>query len=46
MKKLIIGIIFSIIAILALIGIPMLLLYIMLLVFLLSPEVKSRMGMN
>jgi hypothetical protein len=40
----ILGIIFSIIAILALIGIPLLLLFIMLLLFLLSPEVKSRMG--
>ena len=37
--------IFSIIAIIVLIGIPMLLLFIMLLLFLLSPEVKSRMGM-
>ena len=41
----IIGIIFSLLACLALIGIPMLLLYIMLLLFLLSPEVKSKMGM-
>ena len=41
----ILGIIFSIIAILALIGIPLLLLYIILLLFLLSPEVKSKMGM-
>ena len=41
----ILGIIFSIIAIIVLIGIPLLLLYIMLLVFLLSPEVKSKMGM-
>ena len=41
----ILGIIFSIIAIIVLIGIPLLLLFIMLLLFLLSPEVKSRMGM-
>ena len=41
----IIGIIVSLIACLALIGIPMLLLFIMLLIFLLSPEVKSKMGM-
>ncbi len=41
----ILGVIFGIIAALALIGIPMLLLMIMLLVFLLSPEVKQRMGM-
>lgn len=42
----ILGIIFSAIACLVLIGIPMLLLYIMLLIFLLSPEVKEKMGMN
>ncbi len=42
----ILGIIGSIIAIIALIGIPLLLLFIMLLLFLLSPEVKSKMGMN
>ena len=41
----ILGVIFGILAALALIGIPMLLLMIMLLVFLLSPEVKQRMGM-
>jgi len=41
----ILGIIGSIIAIIALIGIPLLLLFIMLLLFLLSPEVKSKMGM-
>lgn len=42
----IIGIIVSAIASLVLVGIPSLLLFIMLLLFLLSPEVKSKMGMN
>jgi len=42
----ILGIIGAIITIIALIGIPLLLLYILLLTFLLSPEVKSKMGMN
>ena len=41
----IIGIVVSAIASLALVGIPSLLLFIMLLLFLLSPEVKKRMGM-
>ena len=41
----IIGIIISIILCLALIGIPMLLMFIMLITFLISPEVKSKMGM-
>ena len=42
----ILGIIVSAIASLALVGIPSLLLFITLLTFLLSPEVKKRMGMN
>lgn len=41
----IIGIIISAIACLVLVGIPSLLLFIMLLLFLLSPEVKQKMGM-
>ena len=41
----ILGIIVSLIACLVLVGIPSLLLFIMLLLFLLSPEVKSKMGM-
>ena len=41
----IIGIILSLFACLVLVGIPSLLLFIMLLLFLLSPEVKSKMGM-
>ncbi len=41
----IIGIVVSAIASLVLVGIPSLLLFIMLLVFLLSPEAKSKMGM-
>ena len=41
----IIGIVVSAIASIVLVGIPSLLLYIMLLLFLLSPEVKNKMGM-
>ncbi len=41
----ILGIIASAIASIVLVGIPSLLLFIMLLIFLLSPEVKSKMGM-